>query len=109
MISEIKKIVVIGSPGAGKTTFARRLGDLLYIEVIHLDRYFWDANWKEKTWEERIEIQRDLFRRDTWIIEGTYLDSSYERLQAADSIIFLDVPRLLCLLHVLMRRIEFHK
>ena len=104
------KIVVIGSPAAGKTTFARRLGDLLHIKVIHLDRYFWEPCWKEKPREVRKSIQHDLLlREDKWIIEGTYLDSSDERLKAADTIIFLDMPRLLCLWHAVKRRIEYHK
>jgi adenylate kinase family enzyme len=99
------KIVVIGSPGAGKTTFARRLGDLLKIKVIHLDRHFWEPRWKEKPREVRESIQHDLVHRDRWIIEGTYLDSSDERLNAADTIIFLDIPWLLCLWRVVRRRI----
>lgn len=51
-----EKIVIIGSAGAGKTTFARRLGKILDIEVFHLDRYFWGEGWREKSPSERKKI-----------------------------------------------------
>jgi adenylate kinase family enzyme len=102
----MNKIVVIGSPGAGKSTFAQALGEILQIEVIHLDRHFWQAGWKELPREARIEIEQDLVRdKERWIIEGTYLGSSDKRLSAADTIIFLDLPRLLCLWRIVTRHI----
>lgn len=107
MSSRMQRIVVIGSPGAGKTTFARRLGHHLHIEVTHLDRFFWGPKWKEKPREERIKIQRNLVHGGKWIIEGTYLDSSDERLHAADTVIFLDVPRLVCLQRAIKRRFKY--
>ncbi len=49
----MEKIVIIGSSGAGKSTLASELGEILKIKVIHLDRYFWQPNWKEKPREIR--------------------------------------------------------
>lgn len=103
----MQKIVVIGSPGAGKSTFARRLGEVLGIDVYHLDYYFWYSGWHKKPKSDRVEIQQSLIQRKSWIIEGTYLSSSDERLHAADTIIFLDIPLFYCLWHILNRRIEF--
>ena len=100
----MKKIVIIGSAGAGKSTLARKLGELLKIEVIHLDHHFWQPGWKEYSIKSRIAIQRDFFAMPQWIIEGTYLDSSDDRLNAADTIIFLDIQRLICLWRVIKRR-----
>lgn len=106
----MKKIVIIGSPGAGKSTFAQRLSYILDIEVIHLDRYFWQPGWKEFSRRDRITIEQELINtKDQWIIEGSYLSSSDNRLRAADTIIFLDTPYFLCLWRVITRYIKYYR
>lgn len=103
----MNKIVIIGSPGAGKSTFAQALGQILNVEVIHLDRLFWQAGWKELPKDVRIKIQQQyLSYKDRWIMEGTYVSSSDDRLNAADTIIFLGTPRLICLWRIIKRHIE---
>ena len=105
----MEKIVIIGSPGAGKTTLARELGPILKIKkVIHLDRLFWKREWKGKTGDIRIDILNRLVQEKRWIIEGTYLCSSGPRLEAADTIIFLDTPPLVCLQRLIKRHHEYH-
>jgi adenylate kinase family enzyme len=107
----MKRIAIIGSPGAGKTTLAKSLGDMCKLKVYHLDRLFWRRDWKGKdrrNWkgedrETRIEILQKLVLEKQWIIEGTYLDSSGPRLEAADTIIFLDTPPLTCLCRIIKR------
>lgn len=101
------KIAIIGSPGAGKSTLARELGDVLKIEVIHLDRHFWQPKWKEKPRDIRKEILRGLVQKEQWIIEGTYLDTADIRVNAADIIIFLDMPALLCFWRALNRYFKY--
>jgi adenylate kinase family enzyme len=103
----MEKIAIIGSPGSGKSTLARQLGNLLSIEVYHLDRYFWQSGWKEMPRVDRIEILKDFVRKEQWIIEGTYLSSSEPRLNTADTIIFLDIPFSLCLQHIRHRHNEY--
>ncbi len=103
------KIVIIGSPGAGKSTLARKLGRKLHIKVVHLDRKFWQPGWKEKPRDKRIEILEKLVEVKQWIIEGTYLGSSEPRLKAADAIIFLDFAPLLCLWRIINRHREYHR
>jgi adenylate kinase family enzyme len=52
----MEKIVIIGSPGAGKSTLTRKLVRKLHIKAVHLDRKFWQPGWKEKPRDTRIDI-----------------------------------------------------
>jgi adenylate kinase family enzyme len=56
----MRRIIVIGIPGAGKSTFARRLGDKLNLPVYHLDRYFWSPGWKASSPEAFDETLGEL-------------------------------------------------
>lgn len=105
----MKKVVIIGSSGVGKSTLARKLGKILKIEVFHLDRYFWQPKWKKKPREARCQILKELVQKDQWIIEGNYLDTSDIRLKAADTIIFLDAPGFICFWRVLYRYLRYRK
>jgi adenylate kinase family enzyme len=104
----MEKIVIIGSPGAGKSTFAKKLGSILKIKVFHLDRIFWQSGWNEIPRKTRIDILQRIVQKKRWIIEGTYLKSSEPRLDAADTIIFLDIPPLLCLQYIIKRHRKYH-
>ena len=98
---------MIGSGGAGKSTFARRLGQLLDIEVIHLDALYWNAGWVETpkpVWAERVA---ELVQRPAWIMDGNYSGTFDIRLKACDAVVFLDLPRLLCLRRVLKRSLIY--
>jgi adenylate kinase family enzyme len=101
------KIVIIGSPAAGKSTLARDLGSILHINVVHLDRVFWEPGWKEKPRDKRIGILQQIVQEKQWIIEGTYLGSSEPRLNAADTIIFLDINPAICLQRIVKRHREY--
>ena len=101
------KVAIVGSPGAGKSALAQQLGESLNIETIYLDRYFWQPDWREKPRDARIEILNELVRKERWIIEGTYLGSSEPRLNAADTIIFLDIPLWLCLYRIRQRHNKY--
>ncbi len=100
----MKKIMIIGSGGAGKSTLARQLGDILDLEVIHLDALYWHPGWVETPKPEWQRIIEDLTQRQSWILDGNYGSTLDIRLSAADTVIFLDFPRFLCLLRVIKRR-----
>jgi len=99
----MQKILLIGSGGSGKSTLATQLGAKLNLPVIHLDAHFWNAGWVETPKDEWRTKVEELCRRDRWIMDGNYSGTFDVRFAAADTIIFLDVPRLACLWRVIKR------
>ncbi|MCU9614984.1 DNA topology modulation protein [Caldibacillus lycopersici] len=105
----MKKIILIGSGGAGKSTLARRLSEKLNIEVFHLDALFWKPNWVMVPRNEQIEVQQHLVKQPEWIIDGNYNGTMDIRLQAADTIIFVDLHRLICMYRAFKRMWKYRK
>lgn len=103
----MKKIVLIGSGGSGKSTLARKLGGILLIEVHHLDAMFWKPGWVSTPKHEQKAVQEELVSHDSWIIDGNYGGTIDIRLQAADTIIFVDLSRWICISRVLKRRFQY--
>ncbi|WP_152391876.1 DNA topology modulation protein [Paenibacillus guangzhouensis] len=104
----MNRILIIGSPGSGKSTFSQVVGDILSLPVIHLDRYYWKPNWVSTPKEEWEQFLMDIAGQDQWIIDGNYNGTLDLRLRYADTVIFLDMPRLLCIYRILKRRIQYH-
>ena len=101
--------MIIGFSGCGKSTLARRLGEMLGIEPVHLDCLHWLPNWVESSDEYKTERLKPVLERDRWIIEGSYRRILWkERAEGADTVIFLDFNRFLCLYRVIKRRIMYH-
>ncbi|QWU15316.1 Adenylate kinase [Paenibacillus sophorae] len=105
----MNRVLVIGSSGAGKSTLSQKLSKILNIPVIHLDAYFWNANWVSKPNDEWDKIVEKFTNEDQWIIDGNYSRTMDIRIKKADLIIFLDMPRLLCIYRIIKRRIRYHK
>lgn len=99
----MKKIILIGSSGAGKSTLSLKLGEKLDIEVFHLDKLLWKPNWEMTDREYQNEIQNNLIMKPSWIIDGNYGGTLDIRMKAADTIIFLDRNRFVCIYQILKR------
>ena len=74
------------------------------LPVIHLDREFWLPGWVEPPKAEWQQQHAGLIAREQWIIDGNYGGTMEARFQAADTVIYLDLPRLVCLWSVIRRR-----
>ncbi len=107
MAKNMKKIMVIGCPGSGKSELSRELGMLTGIRVFHMDRLFWKPGWKESSHKELMDKISGILPLGSWIIDGNYLRTMDMRIDASDTIIFLDIPLLYCLWGVIRRRFKY--
>lgn len=93
----------MGRQGSGKSTFTTQLAQKLHVEAIHLDNHFHKNGWQRVTKEEWAQIQKELLKKEKWVIDGTYLSSIEPRLQAADTAVFLDIPAHISIFRALRR------
>ncbi len=103
----MKRVLIIGSSGSGKSTLARQLGARLELPVIHLDRHYWHPGWvgtPDAEWQQTVAR---LLQREQWVMDGNYRSTLRMRLNAADAVVFLDLPPWICALRALKRRIQY--
>ena len=93
----MKKVIVIGCPGSGKSTFSKSLHRITGIPLFHLDMLFWNAD--KTTVEKPVFIERLLktVQNSEWIIDGNYSSTMELRMKKCDPVIFLDYPLEVCL------------
>jgi adenylate kinase family enzyme len=101
----VNRVVIVGSGGAGKSTFARALGRSTGLPVVHLDREYWRPGWTKPTdaeWSARLD---ELLAGERWILDGNFSGTMARRFAAADTIVLLDLPTSTCLWRALRRRL----
>ncbi len=100
----MKKIIVIGCPGSGKSTLSKKLHNKTGIPLYHLDLLNWNED--RTTVEQSVFLERlsNVLQKDEWIIDGNYGDTMELRMQKCDTIIFLDYPVDICLEGISKRR-----
>ena len=98
-----KRIFVTGNAGAGKTTFGRALADSLNLPFHSLDGVVWQQGWRKTPQHEKFEKIEHLISADAWVIDGV----SDQVMQAADVVVFLDVPRRVSALRVMRRNLPY--
>ena len=103
MDNKLNRIMVIGCCGAGKSTLSFQLVDHFDLPLFHLDQLFWKPGWIESERDEWIAKHQEVIDQDRWIIDGNFKSTMSERLERADLVICMDLPRWKCLWGVLKR------
>ena len=100
----MKKAIVIGCPGSGKSVFSRALAEATGLPLYHLDMMYWNADSTKAEREIFLRRLAEAMAGDEWIIDGNYSSTMEMRLAAADTVFFLDYPTEVCLRGIEDRR-----
>lgn len=100
----MERVLIVGCPGSGKSTFARRLQSKLGLPLFYLDQFFWREDRTMVDQEVFLDRLDQALQEPTWIIDGNYLSSLDQRLAACDTVFFLDYPLEVCLAGVANRQ-----
>ena len=94
----VKRVVVVGRGAAGKSVFARALSCAAGLPYVELDKVFWSADLRPTSAQAWREMQDELVRADTWVLDGDLgpYDSSEVRLRRADTIVLFDLSATVC-------------
>lgn len=93
----MKKVIVIGSPGAGKSYFSKRLKEITNLPLYHIDMLYHKQDGTHITKEE-LEVElRKIFQNEKWIIDGNYQRTLEMRLKECDTVFLLDYSTEVCI------------
>lgn len=93
----MKKVIVIGCPGSGKSTFSRALHKETGIPLYHLDMLKWNSDKTTVSKEIFLDRLNGILSEDEWIIDGNYASTMELRMSVCDTVLFLDFPLEVCL------------
>jgi adenylate kinase family enzyme len=102
----MRRILLIGPGCSGKSTLAAQIGDITGLRVIHLDALYWRPGWiptPEAEWRRTVA---SLAAEHEWVMDGNYGGTLDLRLAHCDTVVFLDVPRLVCISRVIRRSLS---
>ena len=93
----MKKVIIIGSPGAGKSFFSQKLKNITKLPLYHLDMLYHKKDGTHISKEELEEKLKEIFKEEEWIIDGNYQRTLELRLKECDTVFLLDFPTDVCL------------
>ena len=91
------KVIVIGCPGAGKSTFSRKLHIATEIDLYHLDSIYWNGDCTHISREELIQKQKEILKKNRYIIDGNFKSTLELRIKEADVVFLFDLPTEICI------------
>src|SRR5690349_21793894 len=103
----MNRILIIGNGGAGKSTFAKALGQHLNLPVDHLDKEYWQPGWVATPRQQWLEKLHKILQPEKWILDGNFDSTLAIRIPPSDAIIFLDFNPFICLWRILKRRMKY--
>ena len=104
--SKFQRVLIVGPPGAGKSSFGKKLAECLHQPLYHLDDYYWLPGWQRIEKNQWLQRLRELCGTNTWIIDGNHAKTFIQRAIYADTIVMLDYSPLLCLWRFCKRSIR---
>ena len=102
----MKRVLVIGGNGSGKTTFSKKLAEKTGLPLVHLDKILWRGNWEYLSREEFYPLLDAELQKEEWIIDGNYEYTLERRLRFCDTVFYFDFPTAACLFGVTERVIK---
>ena len=101
----MQRVLVMGSSGSGKSTFARRLSDMTGLPFVSLDAMYWKPGWIASDNAEFGQRVAEVARRPQWVMDGNFTSSGAGELrrQSSDTVIWFDLPRWSCMLGIMTR------
>lgn len=91
------KVIIVGCPGAGKSTFARKLNQITNLPLYHLDMLWHKPDRTNISKEKFDEELKKILKKDKWIMDGNYQRTLEMRLKECDTAFLLDYPLEVCL------------
>ena len=105
-VGGMKRVIIIGGNGSGKTTFAYKLAEMTGFPLIHTDAIYWKNHWESVSREEFDEIMQEELKKEEWIVDGNNIRTIPQRLELCDTVFYFDFPSLICLWGVFSRCIK---
>lgn len=99
----MRRVVIVGNSGGGKSTLARRLGEKLGLPVVHLDVLYWKPGWTPGDEAGFVSAMSEAVGPPAWICDGDFGDTWSLRMPLADTIVWIDRPRMVCLWRAIRR------